>query len=467
LALADLFFLLVYVLNRGDLNHDWLFARCREVQASPNGHLDLWPREHFKSSIINTGLTIQDILRDPEITVGIFSYNRPTAKKFLGVIKREFEGNEKLRSLFPDILWENPQRDAPKWSEDEGIIVRRRGNPKESTVEAHGLVESQPTSRHFRLMVYDDVVTKDSVTTPDQIRRTTDSWEMSLALSSDGGAIRYIGTRYHFNDTYRTILERGSAIERRHTITYDGTVDGEPVLWTRAQVAKRRRDQGPYTFGSQMLLNPIADAAQGFKEEWLREFEFDGSNYAAMNKYLLVDAASSKRKDSDYTAIGVIGLAADQNYYLLDGIRDRLNLTERADAIFALHRRWRPLGVGYEQYGMMADVEYLKERQKQENYRFEITELGGQTPKPDRIRWLIPVFEAGRFYLPEHLIKIDYEGRHVDLVQAFIREEYLPFPVGLARRLFRHAVADTRPRFAGELAEAGAGAGRPICPLAH
>jgi len=130
LAQSDLFFLLVYVLGRADLNRDWYFARCREVEAAPNGYLDLWGREHGKSSLITFGLTIQDILNDPEITVAIFSYSRPIAKAFLRQIKVEFESNEMLRALFPDILWANPHRDAPKFSEDDGIIVRRKGNPK-------------------------------------------------------------------------------------------------------------------------------------------------------------------------------------------------------------------------------------------------------------------------------------------------------------------------------------------------
>ena len=72
LAQCDLFFLLTHVLGRADLDRDWYFARCREVQGAPNGHLDLWAREHGKSSIITFGLTIQDILNNPEITVAIF-----------------------------------------------------------------------------------------------------------------------------------------------------------------------------------------------------------------------------------------------------------------------------------------------------------------------------------------------------------------------------------------------------------
>jgi len=105
LARGDLFYLLVRVLGREDVDRDWIYDRCREVEGAPDGHLDLWAREHYKSTIITFGLTIQDILVDPEITVGIFSHTRPIAKGFLRQIKREFEANAALKTLFPEILW--------------------------------------------------------------------------------------------------------------------------------------------------------------------------------------------------------------------------------------------------------------------------------------------------------------------------------------------------------------------------
>lgn len=675
----DLFFLLVYGLNRKDANNDWIFERCREVQAEPDGCLDLWAREHYKSTVITFALTIQDILNDPEITIGIFSFNQSTAGAFLRQIQRELENNDMLKEVFPDILWENPSRDAPVWSEKSGLVVKRKGNPKESTVESHGLVDGQPTSKHFKLMVYDDVVTRESVSTPDQIKKTTDAWELSINLGSEGGRKRYIGTRYHANDTYAEIMRREVAKPRIHAATVDAAVDGAPVLMTVETLAERRKAMGPYTFacfaagtkvlmadmsekeiqdihhgdevvgytfgngkraslapskvvatnhrwadaveitfesgrkvvctpdhkfwsgraergyapltatkekkklqgacsvydpkqieagdipqwaagylaaffdadgcitgntihfaqsaevnqpvcdaleraleacdlpysmtspserpghndyyliggrqvkmrfaniargcgkhdrigksvlssgtrnigkGSrdkvvsikpygetivyniqtetgnyvaegyaakncQMMQNPLADEVQGFKLKWLNYYR-DDRGTESMNKYIVVDPASSKKKTSDYTAIFVIGAASDNNFYVLDMVRDRLNLTERADAVFALHRRWKPVLVGYERYGMMGDIEHIKQRQQDEKYHFPITELGGKVAKVDRIRRLIPVFEQGRVFLPVELSKRDYEGREVDLINVFVNDEFTAFPV--------------------------------------
>ncbi len=126
---VDRYYLLVKVLKRKDVLHPWLYARCREVEAAPDGYLDIWFREGYKSTIATYAGVIQEVLRDPEITIGIFSHTKPIAKAFLAQIKREFEANETLRALYPEILWEDPQRQSPSWSLDGGIIVRRDSNP--------------------------------------------------------------------------------------------------------------------------------------------------------------------------------------------------------------------------------------------------------------------------------------------------------------------------------------------------
>lgn len=438
LARHDLYFLLRYVLGRADMEREWLFQRCREVQKSPNGHLDLWAREHYKSTVITYGKTIQDILASHgdnpnpewggrELTVGIFSHTRPNAKGFLRQIKREFEGNRLLHDLFPDILWDNP-RESPQWSEDGGIVVKRKTNPKEATVEAWGVVDGQPTGKHFFMLVYDDIVTRESVTTPEMIEKTTDALALSYNLGADGGIRRFIGTRYHFADTYREIIARGTAKPRIYPATIDGEVDGEPVLLGREVLAQKRRDFGPYVFACQMMQNPVADEMQGFRTEWIKRYDGDASK--GTTRYILVDAANGKRKSNDYTAMWVIGLGADKNYYVLDFVRDRLNLTQRAALLMEKHRRWAPIQqVRYEQIGMMADIAHIEAVQAAENYRFAITQVGGSLPKTDRIKRLVPLHEQGRFYYPRSLNYTDYTGRTSDLIQVFIEEEYKAFPV--------------------------------------
>ena len=426
---TDLFYLLTHTLNRTDINCDFLYDRVRTVEAEPDGMLDLWSREHYKSTIITFGLTIQDILKDPEVTCGIFSHTRPIAKAFLGQIMQEFEQNNLLKALHPDVLWANPRREAPWWSLDSGIVVKRKTNPKEATVEAWGLVDGQPTSKHFSRQIYDDVVTLASVTTPEQIAKTTEAWAISLNLGAHGGVRRYIGTRYHFNDTWGELIRRGSATPRIVKSTVEGTPDGTPVFLTKEALAEKYRDMGPYVFGCQMNQDPTADTAMGFKEEWLRRYNRMTKVPTSWNLYLLCDPASEKKKGSDYTVMVVLGLAPDGNTYLLDGIRDRLNLVERANKFFHLHRKWRPHKSGYEKYGMQADIEHFKHEMETRNYRFDIVELGGNMPKNDRIRRLVPPFAAGTFFIPWELLFVDYEGKAQDFCQLFVDHEYLPFPV--------------------------------------
>lgn len=434
---TDLYFLLWYGCKRKDIEHPWLFDRCKEVQANPNGHLDLWAREHYKSTIITFGKTLQDILAShgddplpewanhPEPTFGIFSHTRPIAKGFLTQLKVELETNALLQDIFPDILYQDPISKSPKWSEDGGLVVKRKSNPKESTIEAHGLVDGQPTGKHFVVRIYDDVVTEKSVTTPDMIKKVNAQWGLSLNLGVAGGFERYVGTRYRHNDTYDLIMK--DIPVRRYPATDNGKADGRPVFRSEQWIKDKKR-AGSYVFGCQQLLDPKADSLMSFDEMDLRYYLQEPTG---TNNYILCDPANSKKKNSDYTSFWVIGAGEDNNLYALDILRDRLGLTERCDVLFELHKKWKPLQVVYERYGMQADIEHYQDRMERESYRFEITEVSGQMAKDDRVLRLTPMFEEHRIYLPKKCVKILADGTPLDMVKTFIDDEFIPFPVGI------------------------------------
>jgi hypothetical protein len=273
-------------------------------------------------------------------------------------MKGELETNEELQQLYPDILYATPHKDSPLWSVEKGIVVRRLANPREATVEAHGVVETQPVGSHFRLMIFDDLVTPASASTPDQVKKTTIMHALADNLGARGpdGLKRkwHIGTRYHFGDTYQNLLDRKSLKPRIYPATDDGTRDGNPVLLTPEAWEITKRDQPTNVLAAQMLQNPAAGNEAMFKKEWLK---FADIRPATLTVAIMCDPASSRKKSSDDTVIHVWGMDTARNRYLLDGYHHKMGLTERWTHIRDLRKKWTDtpgiqlIKVGYERYG--------------------------------------------------------------------------------------------------------------------
>ena len=194
-------------------------------------------------------------------------------------------------------------------------------------------------------------------------------------------------------------------------------------------------------FVGQYLQRPSPEGGGEFRARWIQYYNNFSRKFTAngMNVYILYDPANTKKQrsghDPDYTAIMVVGLGSDNNYYLLDALRDRLNPTERVRALIDMHMKWnrkcgKPPRVGIEQYGMMTDKFYIEKEMEEGNYRFNIVELKGKISKEDRIRKLIPMFENERVFLPRQINYDSIDGKSYELVNDFVKEELTVFPVG-------------------------------------
>ena len=490
-ACNDRFYLLVKLLARADLIHTWLFDRCREVEEEPYGFVDLWARFHGKSSIITTGGIIQEIIRNPEVTVCIFSVTKGIAREFLAQIKNEFETNEDLKTVFYDVLYRSPRTRTDdegrpaKWSLERGITVKRKGHPKEATVEAHGLIDGQPTGRHFNKHYYDDIVTQDNLT-EEQLKKTTQRFEMADNLGTRHGVDKCIaGTRYHFADTYGVIVERGSVKARIYPATVDGTVNGQLVLISPKEWERIKRDQGLKTVSAQMLLNPLAGNEATFRSEWLSPYEVIPR---IMNVYILVDPSKGSGERSDRTAIAVIGIDPAFNMYLIDGVCHRMRLTERLEYVERSKRYWENfpgvqiVKVGWERYGKDAEMEAVELLLRAKDNFFPIEELNtpksGGHSKQDRIERLEPTIRGGRFHLPcvAHHPEFGAKGGQFagqaywkvwgPRDEALARERGKPSPHHLGQIVWRPVLGLTKlqEEFAGSLDGSRAEYGLPIIP---
>lgn len=291
--------------------------------------------------------------------------------------------------------------------------------------------------------IIDDPVASREDADSERVRQKTWEWYTNdfLTRLKPGAKQVLIMTRWHEDDLAGRLLERERSKWKVIKIPMiagpNDPLDREEGerLWaewfTDEMVEVAQAD--PRSWISLYQQEPRPAEGAEFKRTWIQRY---ASPPKMMNKIILVDPAgdpaknSGKRKKSDFTAMWVIGLGSDENAYVLDGLRDRLNLTQRADALFALHKKHKPMQVRYEQYGLQADVEHVKSEMERRQYRFAIKEVGGGVEKNARIRRLIPWFESGRVWLPPEMRRQTIQGVDYDVVSDFIEQEYATFPVG-------------------------------------
>lgn len=266
-------------------------------------------------------------------------------------------------------------------------------------------------------------------------------------LKPDGWLV-LIMTRWHVDDLAGWLLEeQNHGGEKWEVLSLPaeaglndalGRVPGE-LLWPEwykpEMIQQAKRDARLWT--SLYQQTPVSISGNEFKSEWLQYFNpLHGIVAGECNFWILVDPANEKKTTSDYTAIVVVALAPDNNYYIMEIIRDRFNPTERIQKVMETHKKWnklsgKPPQVAYEKYGMMTDTHYLRAEQDKQGYRFAITEVGGTMKKEDRIRRLIPMFEQRRIYFPYNNIYVTIDTSTIELVSDFVKNEYEPFPYGV------------------------------------
>lgn len=201
-----------------------------------------------------------------------------------------------------------------------------------------------------------------------------------------------------------------------------------PEMYGPEWYSGQRASLGPTAAAALLDCNPVGDGTRMFRPEWFRTYE-RAPDRSTMNVYVIIDSANSKKKTSDYTTMLAIGWGRDRNYYVLDGIHERLNLSERTEALFGLVERWHPLNVFWEQVGAMSDAQHVRWVQDQRSWHFPLTEIHQNVPKEDRVRWLQPAYEAGRVWWPNRILRTGADDRIYDLTADFENNEFLTFPI--------------------------------------
>lgn len=347
LCLEDLWFFVYFVMRVSVSNNKFWVEACREVEEKRD--LDrclwIWAREHGKTSIITVGDSIVRVLKNAEERTVFFSSTREIARSFLRQVKMIFEESLILKKCFPDICYENPAQEAFKWSEIDGLFLKRRGLYKEATFEAWGLIEGMPTSKHYTRRVYDDLVTEDVVKSPEQSERLESMFFLSHNLGTEDGSHAIVGTPYRHNDLLNKLrVMKDSTGKSVYNLslkpaTDDGTPTGKPVLLSKERLEFLRQNR--QMFYCQQLLDPTPIGTQKLR---FQDFQWIVKDLIPQNLYrfMLIDPAGSKG-GGDNWAMGVVGVApylddlGASSIYILDLYSKPVRLTEAMKQVLKMY----------------------------------------------------------------------------------------------------------------------------------
>jgi predicted phage terminase large subunit-like protein len=364
----------LYFLAKVILGYTWLTSPvhtdfCHEIQKGINLSLYLLPRGHCKTQIFTISGSIQTYLNRPAEPIAIVCDALKRATKKTRAIKWHLEKNQALRELFPDLVWANPFKDAPKWTDEEFIMPLHDGRQEPSFLATS--LENQPTGLHFPTIKCDDIVTPETCTTRTQMDKNRDAYGlMRSSILQTGGNIQIAGTIYDDGDLHCDMSKPGTGytIYRRPAIDPITGAALWPEQFDLEKLNSLRTDPtvGEYIFSCQYLLDPSPENDNAyFQLAWFPRYR---NRPEILRIYAAIDCALSERQTADYTSIMVVGVGEGGRIYVLDVIRGRWDSYETATKMLQVQKDYKPLMWGIQKDMIIRTIgPFLKKMMIEEN----------------------------------------------------------------------------------------------------
>lgn len=466
-AKTDLFYLstlLEYDKLTVDLHGD--FCNWYEGTKGKSFKLELWPRGHYKSTLITISDSVQIALPNianvqtfphclgPSVKLLIAHEVRETAADFLFEITKAFTRKPALLALFPESIPNKREQRANKWELD----IPGRVDHKEATFNTVG-AGGASQGGHFNWIKLDDLIGEAARDSPTVMKGTIQWFDNIISLLTDEtDGFDLTGTRWAYNDVYSHAMET-YGIDLSSSVVNclsdkDIKMYGKGLLQTYARgVIEKGKPIFPKIMTPERIRilrkNPIIWAAQYVnnpQESGMTEFPWKLKfyNVTANEKIVVfngIEEAFSRHKHeldicvfcdpsmgqnelADESGIVVTGVDSKSNIFIMETIKKRLKPPQLIDELFRLFFKYRPRVVAIEEVNFSAIYRYWineKATENKVNLPIKPYKPGSVKSKEARIRGLSHFFSAGQVYI--------HEGMHD------FRDEYEQFPMGKSQHL--------------------------------
>src|SRR5664280_1844958 len=228
---------------------------------------------------------------------------------------RDLVEHPRFAEVFP---WARAGVEGRRWS-DSAWTVRGANLGKDYTCRAMSLGSVRAGPRLDALLADDPGGEQENLTPAGQ-RKALETYRMVVdPMIVPGGTRTFLGTRWHEDDIYATLIRAGWPHIVRKAIGDDGTALW-PDYWSLALLEAQRTELGSAVFDLQYQNDPTGMGGNIFRRDWFQTVDRVPDGVRRVG----VDLAITANERSDYTAAVEIVEDAEHNLYVVGAWRVRL-----------------------------------------------------------------------------------------------------------------------------------------------
>lgn len=447
-----------------------LYAFCRDIL----GYSDLYPALHkrmcdhatnpearytmalvwrgaLKSSIGTIGYALQLVAREItlfgtcNIRILIASESLEIAAPFAASITRLMEFNEDFIALYGQQKSEH--RTGRQWKETAATSRLRTNHALKEPTISTAAIDAPRHSRHYDVILADDLEAETSSATMDQIDKVWDFYRL-LAHSllepafQDGNPMQRVlpagprfainATRWHPDDIYERILkETGDDDEAfRYRLLHVPVVTEAggyqwPARFDEKKCEQIRRRVGPYLWSCQYLLEPMPEENRTFRKSQIRYLPdevitgyakigqvYIGTDWAYTEKAAIGRNRGAWSRAAAHT-VHLVGVFDEHwNLFVLSGFRAQCTKQEGISALFKLWDDYGAVRMGHQRHDRSQIEETLQNYMREQRHfiNYEYISYPPDQRKDDRISWTLqPMFARAKIFIAKELTWLEQE----------------------------------------------------------
>ena len=180
-------------------------------------------------------------------------------------------------------------------------------------------------------------------------------------------------------------------------------------------------------FNQELMLRISSAEERLVQDEEIRWYERSTllKNKHRFNFYITTDFATKGKHTNDYSVISVWAYNANGDWFWVDGICEKQTMDKNINDLFRMVQAYKPQSVGIEISGQQgAFIQWLQTEMMNRNIWFNFAQGKNGQPgiqpeidKLGRFNLVVPLFKAGKIYLPLEMRSSKIMGEFVQEIQ--------------------------------------------------